>query len=646
MRVRDWAIPALTFVAITASWLRPLISNLSTSIPGPGAGDNVTFVWNVWWMGYVRHHPGHSFFFTPFLFHPFGVDLTLHTHTALPALVGVALANGSPVAGQNAVILLHVFLNFACSYALAYRTTSRLIASIIGAVIFGTSSFVGAHLNGHFNLIAAWTLPLGFLLMWKARESASLAIGAVAGLSVAAVAYIDYYLFVYVCIMLASAWVVHSIRISRRVASSWSGQRRIFLGVGILLLVDALVIGGILLWPRDRLDLGPIHVSLRSVRNAITVGWMVILIASVILTRSRLDIEVQPRRWWRSRAVCAVTMAATVAALIPLLVHAVAVWRSGGYVSQTYLWRSGPSGIDVASLVLGNPFHAIWGETVSAVYARSHLDPIESSGWIPLSALVLSGVALRSRAAEARQWAIVGAMFLLWALGPWLTAFGRQTPLVLPAIAVRFIPIVANARIPGRAMVVVHLAVGILAAIGFARLQSSGSRTRVIAWCVAALLIVECLPARPPLFTILTPSTYAVLKNSTHAGAVCELPFGMRDGFGELGSLDEATLLYQFVHERPLVGGFVARLPPRVVADYEAMPVVRSLLRLSSGTSASTADAAFTARDATAMLAAADIAFIVLNTRRASAELQDYVQSRIELRRIAEEDGRVFYEVR
>src|SRR5262245_24192026 len=101
MRVRDWAIPALTFGAITAWWLQPLISNLSSALPGGGAGDNVTFVWNVWWMGYVLHHAGQRFFFTPFLLHPFGADLTLHTHTALPALVGVALANGSPVAGQN-----------------------------------------------------------------------------------------------------------------------------------------------------------------------------------------------------------------------------------------------------------------------------------------------------------------------------------------------------------------------------------------------------------------------------------------------------------------------------------------------------------------------------------------------------------------
>ena len=75
------------------------------------------------------------------------------------------------------------------------------------------------------------------------------------------------------------------------------------------------------------------------------------------------------------------------------------------------------------------------------------------------------------------------------------------------------------------------------------------------------------------------------------------------------------------------------------------MPVVGSLLRLSSGQKLSDADVILTPREAAAALASAGIGFIVLDTRRASAELREYVQSRIELKRLAEEDGRVFYEV-
>jgi hypothetical protein len=141
------------------------------------------------------------------------------------------------------------------------------------------------------------------------------------------------------------------------------------------------------------------------------------------------------------------------------------------------------------------------------------------------------------------------------------------------------------------------------------------------------------------------PSTYAALHDAPLTGAVCELPLGLRDGFGETGSFDSAVLLHQMMHERPIVGGFVARLPPAIAATYESMPVVQSLLRLSSGRAASDQDLTLTRRDAAAALVSAGIAFVVLDTRRASTDLVQYVHSRIELQQIAEEDGRVFYKV-
>ena len=170
--------------------------------------------------------------------------------------------------------------------------------------------------------------------------------------------------------------------------------------------------------------------------------------------------------------IVAVTLALVL--LTPLLIHATRLWTEGRYVSQEYRWRSAPGGIDAASLILGNPFHVLWGESVRRVYAALHMDPIEASAWIPISALILSAIAVAARRRDpmVQHWAIVGAVFMTWALGPWLIAFGRQTPLMLPAIVVRYVPVVANARIPGRAMVVVHLVLSMLAAMGAAWLSS------------------------------------------------------------------------------------------------------------------------------------------------------------------------------
>ena len=642
MILRHWAIPALTFAAITVWWLFPILANFSGVIPGAGAADNVTFVWNVWWMRYVLHHSGHTFFFTPYLFHPIGADLTLHTHTAFPALIGSAFS--SPIAGQNAVIVLHIYLNFVCSYALAHRVSREVVPSMGAALVFGTSAFVDAHLNGHFNLIAAWTMPLVCLLTLPVLEGASWWRGVVLGMALAATAYTDYYLFVYAAVIVALFWMSGIVRLGVKIGPYT--RSRLLTPVFFLLILDALVIAAILAFPGDRLDIGPIHISLRSVRNPVTVGWILMLVAAVLVSSTRFRL-IANRVSSRSGSAFIAAIGTLAILLSPLLIHAAALWRSGGYVSQAYFWRSGPAGIDVATLVLGNPFHLLWGSSVRALYDRLHIDVIESTGWVPFSAvaLAIAGVMARQRGHSATPLRLAGLVFMTWALGPWLTVFGRQTPLILPGILLRYVPIVANARIPGRAMVVVYLVLATLAAIGLERLIKRGRSGRIAATCLGVILVIECLPVRPALYLPDMPSQYLLLRDAPKTGAVCELPFGLRDGFGESGSLDEAVLMHQTLHERPIVGGFVARLQPSIARAYDATPVIRSFLRLSSGSEISSEDRALTPADAASRLASAGIAFIVLDTRRASPDLIEYVQSKIELRRVAEENGRIFYEV-
>ena len=66
---------------------------------------------------------------------------------------------------------------------------------------------------------------------------------------------------------------------------------------------------------------------------------------------------------------------------------------------------------------------------------------------------------------EARRWKFVLIVFGIWALGPFLTVAGLDTGLPLPQALARFVPLVENARMPGRAMVCVYLALGVLMAL-------------------------------------------------------------------------------------------------------------------------------------------------------------------------------------
>jgi hypothetical protein len=140
------------------------------------------------------------------------------------------------------------------------------------------------------------------------------------------------------------------------------------------------------------------------------------------------------------------------------------------------------------------------------------------------------------------------------------------------------------------------------------------------------------------------PSLYSELRNAG-SGTVCELPVGMRDGFGSVGFFDDSVLTNQMVHGHPIVGGFAARIPESIKRAYAEMPVVRTLFRLSAGREADPRDRELTREEAGAALQRATIAFVVLNRASASPALTAYVESALPLELRKREGNRDLYAV-
>jgi hypothetical protein len=216
---------------------------------------------------------------------------------------------------------------------------------------------------------------------------------------------------------------------------------------------------------------------------------------------------------------------------------------------------------------------------------------------------------------------------LLWALGPFLCVAGTDVGLPLPQLIQRFIPILSNARMPGRAMAVAYLGLAMLAAIGISALKRSRPRAaHAVGPLMCAALLLEFLPAPFPLTRLQIPALYSSLSELGD-GAILELPFGIRDGFGEQGRLDHWTLYYQTVHGRPLVGGFVARLGPTLKTRYAEAPILSSLLQLSSSRPLTSKQVARDRSLAAQLLNDWHIAAIIVRRNDASRPLRDYVTS-------------------
>ena len=158
-----------------------------------------------------------------------------------------------------------------------------------------------------------------------------------------------------------------------------------------------------------------------------------------------------------------------------------------------------------------------------------------------------------------------------------------------------------------------------LAAASSPRLQSTG---RVAA--LLALVLVDFWPPPLPLHRLETPPIYEQLA-VLPAGGLLEIPLGIRDSFGEEGRIDTNIMYFQSVHRKPIVGGYVSRIPPSVRRTFTDSPVLQALLKLSAGdvSGAPKVDG----RDVRDFLNRAGVKYVVINTRIATAQVRDLVLS-------------------
>jgi hypothetical protein len=516
------------------------------------------------------------------LFAPFGTQLSLHTHaTTHSFLAWPWTAITTVAASHNLTITAGLVMNGVCAFLLAFRATGRLLPSTAAGLLFSAAAQPQLRVLGHINLVHAWVLPLFALALTHFSARPGIRRALLLGTAAALVAYTDYYyaVFAIVFVIVWTAAGIVSVRISAR--ASRPGPFTTLLVA--LLAIDLVVIAIIAATGGTALSLGPLTMSLRGLRNPLTLFWL--LLALWAWRRYPASVAAGWRngrpavRAWRPVIIAAALLVTLTA---PLWLALLQVVMSGDYVTQHVFWRSSPAGGDLLTLVLGHPRHVVTGGWTSSAYSALGIDVMEQSLWLGLVPLMLLAIKPRewTRAPGARVWTLVAVGFAILALGPFLRVGGFDTALPLPHALLRYVPVFSNARIPGRAVVMVQLALAMLLAFALA------GRSHRVSGVILLLLALESFPAPVPLRAIPGPDAVDEVLRTSTVRAVVELPMGLRDGFGEVGTFDHRALAHQMYHQRPLAGGFVARLPPSVRSAYQDSVILQELLRVSRGSEA------------------------------------------------------------
>ena len=241
---------------------------------------------------------------------------------------------------------------------------------------------------------------------------------------------------------------------------------------------------------------------------------------------------------------------------------------------------------DLLAFFLPTPLHPLWGSAASqwtGIYGAPLAEKMVFLGYLPMA---LAAIGVWRFWKRNRFWLIVAVAFFLLALGPILhvngvtnfTAFDATVP--LPYLLLYYVPFVKTSRAVARFDVIVMLSLGIMAAWGLVALMNSAIKRRwpvmqraVFLIPVVALLVIafEFLPAPFKTSAPQVPAFYQQIGQEKGDFAVLDIPFNL---------IRSRYLLYQTVHEKKIVGGYISRIPQ---FDFvQNTPAVQQLVTLSA----------------------------------------------------------------
>ena len=194
----------------------------------------------------------------------------------------------------------------------------------------------------------------------------------------------------------------------------------------------------------------------------------------------------------------------------------------------------------------------------------------ESSVHLGLSVVLLCVYAWfnlsRLRGTRLTIWYVIAGTFLILSLGPTLHLWGQVWPVPLPYRLLRLlIPPLKLSGVPVRMVVMLCLAGSVIAACALKLLFSGTRSSRVVAALILLIMVVEYLPAPIPQSSPKVPGYAVELARRPGGGAVLDL-----------ASSPAEAMYYQTFHVKPLVFGYVSRIPRSVARKDAALATLIS----------------------------------------------------------------------
>jgi hypothetical protein len=193
----DYLIP-IAYLILTVIFTYPVAFSRD-KIPGPG-GDAYQFIWGFWWFKEALL----SFcspYYTPYIFHPTGVNLAFSTVTPFNAIFSIPLQSAFGLISSYNILWIFSFIASGYgAYLLVKYLTSDRRAAFISGLIFMFCPYHFAHALGHVNLTSIQWIPFYVLFLIKTVKEDKRSNAIYAAIFLFLTAICSYYYLIYLLV--------------------------------------------------------------------------------------------------------------------------------------------------------------------------------------------------------------------------------------------------------------------------------------------------------------------------------------------------------------------------------------------------------------------------------------------------------------
>lgn len=532
-RRKEYSVVFLVYLIISLVMFWNLTLNITSYVVN-GGGDVFQSLWNLWWTPYSVFVLHQSPYTTNVIFYPVGANLVSQTMTPLAGIVSWPFQQVSMPFAYNVLFFTSFALGGLFMFLLAEHVVRSRYAAFIAGLIFAFSPMHIAQSYSHLQWTIIEFIPLFvllFLLMLKNKKRKY-------------------------AILAALSFVLLT-----------------FMGdiqQGIIAVVFA-VISLVILAILDRREVLNINTAI----NLALLGIFVLIIGSPFF-----------------------------AFIIPGIRSSLGTASQLSDIAHNMLYSDNLASFFLPSYYNGifNGFsHAYYNQTYGLDYngTQYKANVTEKTSYIGYSVLFLVafgvyGVYKRHREGERIReelyWAAILLVFILLSLGPVIVAYTSVTGVPALYALYRDVPLFNLVREPGRFDVIVTVALAVLAAIGFGRLEKTrGKDALMLVILFSALILVEYngMPltaslANSAVRSASIPKAYHELGQSNRSFTLLVLP--------ALPDLNTGSYLYpgmamyyQTAAHKPLVDGYTTRMNATEELLLENVPLIVSASYLASG---------------------------------------------------------------